>query len=125
MVALRTAESDRGGELTVVLASAALLYVEESQRHRPLSASGYLCWRGADPSDCAGELEEEAIGAASVWPGSRFSREVSDWEALVGEARHGQIRPLAVVARQLGPAADGDRVQILGLNEALEREVQT
>ena len=33
-----------------------------------------------------------------------------DWEAFVGEARHRQIGPLAVVARQFWPATDGDGV---------------
>ena len=48
-----------------------------------------------------------------------------DWEALVGESCHGQIRPLPIIAWQLWPAPNGDSVEVLRLNEALEREVET
>lgn len=70
--------------------------------------------RGAAAQKFTAKHRQRAIDVA-------FAR---DREAFVCEPRDGQIGPLAVVARQLGPAADRDRVEVLRLDEALEREVE-
>ena len=70
--------------------------------------------RRAAAQEFAAEHRQRAIDVAFT----------CNWEAFVGEARHGQIRPLAVVARQLGPATDGDRVEVLSLHQPLQRQIQ-
>ena len=45
-------------------------------------------------------------------------------EPLVGEARQGDVGPRAVVARDLRPAAHGERVEVLRLDDRPQRDVE-